>query len=445
MIARPSSTSRWCVAAVRAGDPLQRQRRHRRAAGRSNFVGLENFSDIVGTRRSSGAREHLRLRDRVAAWSSCCANILALALRGLPGEAASCASSLLLPWVAPISLGTIGWMWILDSIYSVINWTLAHLGISAGSTWPMWLGQPNLAMASVIAVHVWRMMPLATVISWPGSPRSPREIHDAAAVDGAGFWRHLFRSPSRSILPIMLVAVLFGLVFTFTDMIVIYVLTRAARTTRPRSWPASRSSRASRAGDLAEGAAIAMFLFPLLLAVARHAARRAPHRGDLRWRDGRPAEVAGGAGHSGDRARRSPACSRSPSTWMLITTFKQTSDLLNPRTTRSSTTRRPPSSTSRVLFEDTLFFAGGCNTRFVGVLVVAITLVLAVPGGYSLARLTGGWGAARHRHLPHLPGAAHASSSSRCRAWSPSSGFRTPSGRWSWSTRASRCRSAPGS
>ena len=71
---------------------------------------------------------------------------------------------ILLPWVAPISLGSIGWLWIYDSIYSIINWTGQALRILGPNHWPIWLGHPNLAMASIIIVQVWRIVPLATVI-----------------------------------------------------------------------------------------------------------------------------------------------------------------------------------------------------------------------------------------------------------------------------------------
>jgi multiple sugar transport system permease protein len=57
----------------------------------------------------------------------------------------------------------------------------------------MWLGIPYLAMGSVITVHVWRLLPLATVILLAGLSSIPKEIHEAARVDGAGFWRQHFR------------------------------------------------------------------------------------------------------------------------------------------------------------------------------------------------------------------------------------------------------------
>jgi multiple sugar transport system permease protein len=175
---------------------------------------------------------------------------------------------ILLPWVAPISLGTIGWLWILDSTYSVINWTLEALGLITADGWFMWLGVPYLAMGCVIAVHVWRILPLATVILLAGLSSIPNDIHDAAQVDGASFARHLFQITLPLIRPIMLVAGLFGLVFAFTDMIVIFVLTRGGPYDTTQVLASLAFFTGIQGGDLAEGAAVALFLFPLLLAAA---------------------------------------------------------------------------------------------------------------------------------------------------------------------------------
>jgi multiple sugar transport system permease protein len=175
---------------------------------------------------------------------------------------------ILLPWVAPISLSSIGWLWILDSVYSVVNWTAQALGIFGPRTWPIWLGQPTLAMASIITVYVWRLLPLATVILLGGLTSIPQDIHDAAAVDGAGFFRHNFQITIPLVLPIMLVAVLFGVVFAFTDMIVIYVLTRGGPYDTTQVLASLAFFTGIDGGDLAAGAAIALFLFPVLAASA---------------------------------------------------------------------------------------------------------------------------------------------------------------------------------
>jgi len=106
------------------------------------------------------------------------------------------------------------------------------------------------------------------VILLAGLTSIPHDIHDAAAVDGASFWRHLFQITIPLVRPIMLVALLFGLVFAFTDMIVIFVLTRGGPYDTTQVLASLAFFTGIQGGDLAEGAAIALFLFPLLLAAA---------------------------------------------------------------------------------------------------------------------------------------------------------------------------------
>jgi multiple sugar transport system permease protein len=175
---------------------------------------------------------------------------------------------ILLPWVAPISLGSIGWLWIYDSIYSIINWTGQAVGVLGMDQWPIWLGQPKLAMAAIIIVNIWRLLPLATVIILAGLTSIPQDIHDAAAIDGAGFWRHHFQITAPLILPITLVAVLFGMIFTFTDMIVVFVLTRGGPYDSTQVIASWAYFTGIQGGDLAGGAAISLFMFPLLVGVA---------------------------------------------------------------------------------------------------------------------------------------------------------------------------------
>jgi len=175
---------------------------------------------------------------------------------------------ILMPYVAPISLGVIGWLWMLDSIYSPINWLLQRTGLFGPDFWPMWLGTPGLAMTSIIAVHVWRMLPLAMIIILAGLASILKAIQDAALVDRAGYFRRLFQVRIPMMLPIILVAVLFNIVFTATDIIIILVLTRGGPYDSTQVLVSQAFFTGIDAGDLAAGAATALFLFPLLLAVA---------------------------------------------------------------------------------------------------------------------------------------------------------------------------------
>jgi len=233
------------------------------------FVGLENFrSALQDTAFLSALGNTFIFALASQTLVIVLASILAIALqRKFPGKWVV-RLLILLPWVAPISLGSIGWLWIFDPIYSVINWTLRHVGIFGPDTWPIWLGQPKLAMTSIIGVHVWRTMPLATIISLGGLSSIPQDIHDAAEVDGAGFFRHLFVITLPLVLPILLVAVLFGLVFSITDMIVVYVLTRGGPFDSTQVLASLAFFKSIDGGDLSGGAATALFLLPVLAVCA---------------------------------------------------------------------------------------------------------------------------------------------------------------------------------
>ncbi|HEX2192218.1 MAG TPA: sugar ABC transporter permease [Acidimicrobiales bacterium] len=172
----------------------------------------------------------------------------------------------LLPWTTPVSLATIAWLWLLDSLFSPIDWSLRWLGLLDGNL--HWLGNENLAVVSVIAVQVWRIVPLAAVIIMAGISAIPQDIEDAAEVDGAGFWRKLWEITIPLSLPVTAVATLFGAVLVFTDMSVVFVLTRGGPIDATQILPTWAFFRGIQGGDLAQGAAVALFLFPLLLAMA---------------------------------------------------------------------------------------------------------------------------------------------------------------------------------
>jgi multiple sugar transport system permease protein len=181
----------------------------------------------------------------------------------------------LLPWTAPISLGTIGWLWMFDSIFSPIDWVLRYFGMLGSATALLgpqpnlyWLGVPGLAIASVVLVNVWRILPLATVIQLGGLSSIPRDLLEAAEVDGATPWRRTLLITIPLTLPIVSIAFLFGVVFTFTDLVVVYVLTRGGPVHMTQVLSSWTFFKGIEAGDLAQGAAISLFMFPVLTVAA---------------------------------------------------------------------------------------------------------------------------------------------------------------------------------
>ncbi len=249
--------------------------------GQLHFVGLENFRSIM---QSPSFRAALKnsIIFTVAAQIIViiCSTMLSIALdkpfrgRGLVRFL------ILLPWVAPVSLGTIGWKWILDSIYSVITWVLIWLGFVNKYSPPMWLGQEGLAITSVILVHCWRLIPFSTVILLAGQSAIPKEIPEAAAIDGSGFWRTLFQITIPMMTPLIGVAVLFGTIFTFTDLAVVNLLTNGGPYDSTQTLPNLAFSQGIQGSDLAAGAAISVFLVPVLVVIA-YGMLRVAHRAEV--------------------------------------------------------------------------------------------------------------------------------------------------------------------
>jgi multiple sugar transport system permease protein len=187
-----------------------------------------------------------------------------------------------LPWAAPVVLSTITWLWIFDSLYSVVNWTLARLNLDSalvsfldfirleqGAQVPLqWLGRPNLALLAITLVHAWRILPFAVVIFIAGRASIPNEVEDAARIDGATGLKKLWYVDVPLQLPIALVAVLFGIVFTAGDFAVVYILTAGGPFNSTQVLPTWAFQVGINSGSLGEGAAISLYLFPLLVVVS---------------------------------------------------------------------------------------------------------------------------------------------------------------------------------
>lgn len=194
---------------------------------------------------------------------------------------------ILMPWAAPVPLSTIGWLWIYDSLFSVVNWTLVHdilpgpgslqlyKIVNAVTPWtiepfnpPQWLGDPTLALGAVISVHAWRIIPFAVVIFLAGLASIPSEVEDAARVDGATGLRKFWYVTLPLQLPIATVALLFGIVFTATDMTVVYILTQGGPFNSTHMLTTQAYFVGIRSGAIGQGAAISLFLLPVLVLVA---------------------------------------------------------------------------------------------------------------------------------------------------------------------------------
>ena len=171
---------------------------------------------------------------------------------------------IILPWAVPIALASVAWEWMFDSLYSVINWTMVALGLITRSEAPNWLGNPHLAMLCVIVVNAWRFFPFAIVIFLAGITSITQDVIDAATVDGAGFWRRNYQIILPMILPIVAIGLIFGIVFTFTDLSVVYLLTNGGPVGATSVLGFEGFQVGIVSGDVSHGAAISLFMLPIL-------------------------------------------------------------------------------------------------------------------------------------------------------------------------------------
>jgi multiple sugar transport system permease protein len=169
---------------------------------------------------------------------------------------------MLLPFIVPTVLSTVAWMWILDPAFSVLNWLLVAAGMPKPG--PSWLGNPILAMLSIIMINTWRGLPFYGITLLAGLQTVPPELYEAATIDGASGWQR-FRYVTLPLLqPIILIVTLFSVIFTFADFQLVYVLTHGGPQNATQLFATYAFDIAMGAGQLGLGASVALAMLPAL-------------------------------------------------------------------------------------------------------------------------------------------------------------------------------------
>jgi multiple sugar transport system permease protein len=239
---------------------------HRPVAQPGTFVGLKNFAaDLrdpifwqvtVNTFVYTGAATLLKMVGGLC---------LAVAMNQHFRMKNLVRALLLLPFIVPTVLSTVAWMWMLDPAFSVVNRLLVALGWPKPG--PSWLGDPALAMISIIIINTWRGLPFYGITLLAGLQTVPPELYEAATIDGAGGWQR-FRFVTLPLLrPIILIVTLFSVIFTFADFQLVYVLTHGGPQNATNLFATYAFDIAMGAGQLGLGASIALAMLPALAAL----------------------------------------------------------------------------------------------------------------------------------------------------------------------------------
>jgi len=170
---------------------------------------------------------------------------------------------LLILWVASTVVSALNFLWIFDGSLGVLNYLLVRVfhilpqGVG-------WLSEPGTAMASVVAVNIWRGFPFFGISFLAGMKAIPIELYEAAAVDGAGTLQRFRHVTLPGLKNIMIIVVLLSTIWTFNDFQIVYILTKGGPGGTTMVMPVLTYETAFGAQRLGEAIAVALYLLPAL-------------------------------------------------------------------------------------------------------------------------------------------------------------------------------------
>lgn len=237
------------------------------------FVGLQNFADLL---ESQIYLQTLRNTFVFTAGAVALKLVFGLVLGLVLNEAIPfrrmIRAAILLPWIVPTVLGTMAWLWMFNSNFSVINWVLVHSGLTSRGV--DWLTDPDLALLSVVIVNAWRGTPFITITVLAGLQAIPQDFYEASTIDGASRLQRFWHITLPLVMPVLLTAVVLSIIWTFSDFGIVYGLTGGGPMNATHVLATLSYQTGLVSGNLGEGAAISLTMLPVLLVLILWQLRR---------------------------------------------------------------------------------------------------------------------------------------------------------------------------
>ncbi|MCB1742903.1 MAG: sugar ABC transporter permease [Gammaproteobacteria bacterium] len=167
---------------------------------------------------------------------------------------------LLLPWVIPAAMSTLTWWWLFEPSYSAFNWVLNVFGFPSVP----WLGETWWARFSVIIVNVWVGAPFFMIMYLAALKSVPEQLYEAASIDGATAFQKLWLVTLPMMRNIIAITILFSLILTFANFDIVRILTRGGPQDQTHLFSTYAFQVGIQSGDIPLGAAVSLFMLPLL-------------------------------------------------------------------------------------------------------------------------------------------------------------------------------------
>lgn len=227
-----------------------------------SFVGLDNLREVAGGNFLSILRNTVVFTIGSTVLAFLLGLALALVLNSGVRARGFLRGVFLLPWVIPGVVVSFLWLWIFDPNYGVLNGALRVMGLIEQNV--QWLGTGSSAMAGVILAKTWHSFPWIMVMLLAGLQTVPRELYEAAAVDGAAAWdrfRHVTLPQLRGIIGVV---VLLEVIWNFQHFEILYVLTGGGPAGATTTFSVAVYNTAFQAYDLGRAGAIGILWMALL-------------------------------------------------------------------------------------------------------------------------------------------------------------------------------------
>jgi multiple sugar transport system permease protein len=167
---------------------------------------------------------------------------------------------LLVPWVIPLALSTLGWWWLFDPTHSAFNYVIQALG--GGEV--AFLSDPYWARFSVILVNVWYGAPFFLIMYLAALKSVPEQLYEAAEIDGANAWQRFLHITLPMMRNIIAITVLFSLIVTFANFDIVQIMTAGGPRNMTHVFATYAFLLGIRSGDIPLGAAVSLFMVPIL-------------------------------------------------------------------------------------------------------------------------------------------------------------------------------------
>ena len=227
-----------------------------------DFIGLENYQYLLRDRVFHQTVANTFIYGFVTVPFKLVLGLgLALVLNQRFHFSSAIRAGLLLPWIVPTAISSLAWLMIFDPVLSPISWVLQEWGLVSQNI--NFLGDRVNAIASLCFANIWRGIPFFAISILAGLQAVPHELHEAAALDGAGSWQRFRSVTLPTIRTIVVIATLFSIIWTFADFQLIYVLTKGGPANGTHVF-GTYAYQAMGFSALGQAASIALSMFPFL-------------------------------------------------------------------------------------------------------------------------------------------------------------------------------------